>query len=131
MTLDLPTLLIVAVFILAIAASLLLVTWLQNPSVRALALWATSFALAAIGVGLFVARGRISDISSILIGHAFLAASYGVMWAGVRCFEGRNMSVPLALAGALVWLLACQFEAFYASPKARETGRPARRERDA
>jgi diguanylate cyclase (GGDEF)-like protein len=119
MTLDLPTLLIVAVFILTIAASLLLVTWLQNPDVRALALWAASFALAAIGVALFVIRGSVPDNSSILIGYAILTASYGVMWMGVRSFEGRSTSTPLMLAGTIVWLFAGQFELFYGSPKAR------------
>src|SRR5262245_43446390 len=119
MTLELTTLLIVAGSISAIAASLLLVTWLQNPDVRALALWAASFALAAIGVALFVIRGSVPDNSSILIGYAILTASYGVMWMGVRSFEGRSTSTPLMLAGTIVWLFAGQFELFYGSPKAR------------
>jgi diguanylate cyclase (GGDEF)-like protein len=119
MTLDLSTLSTIVVLALAVAAGLLSVTWLQSPNLRALALWAVSFALASIGVALILARGSIPDIWSILIGNAILAASYGVMWTGVRSFEGRSTSVPLMLAGALVWLAACQFEVFYVAPKAR------------
>jgi diguanylate cyclase (GGDEF)-like protein len=119
MTLDLPTLSIIVVLALAVGAGLLLVTWLQSPDLRALALWAASFALASFGVALLLARGSIPDIWSILIGNAVLAASYGVMWTGVRSFEGRSTSVTMMLAGALIWLIACQFEAFYVAPKAR------------
>ena len=92
MTLDLSTLLIIAVLTVAVAACLLLLTWLQSPNVRALALWVTSFALNAIGVALIAARGNIPDIWSILIANAILAASYGIMWTGVRSFEGRSTS---------------------------------------
>ena len=119
MTLDPSTLLIIAVCALAIGGGLLLVSWLQSPDLRALGLWATSFACAAIGVALIAARGHIPNIWSIVIANAILAASYGIMWTGVRSFEGRSVSVPLMLAGALVWLVACQFEAFYDSQRAR------------
>jgi diguanylate cyclase (GGDEF)-like protein len=37
----------------------------------------------------------------------------------MRSFEGRPTSVPLMLAGTMVWLVACQFEAFYGSLMAR------------
>jgi diguanylate cyclase (GGDEF)-like protein len=43
------------------------------------------------------------------------------MWGGVRNFEGHAASLPLMLAGALAWLVACQFEAFYAVAEARIT----------
>jgi diguanylate cyclase (GGDEF)-like protein len=118
-TLDIPTLSIIVVLALAVGAGLLLVTWLQSPDLRALALWAASLALASFGVALLFARGSIPNIWSIFVGNAVLAASYGVMWTGVRSFEGRSTSVPLMLAGALIWLTACQFEVFYAEPKAR------------
>jgi diguanylate cyclase (GGDEF)-like protein len=117
--LDLFTVLIIAVCALAIAGGLLLVSWLQSPNLRALGLWAMSFAGNAIGFALVAARGNIPDIWSILIAGAVLAASHGIMWTGVRSFEGRSTSVPLMLAGTLVWLVACQFEAFYDSQSAR------------
>ena len=41
------------------------------------------------------------------------------MWSGVRNFEGRRPYLAVILAGAVIWLLACQIEAFYVTPKAR------------
>ena len=35
--------------------------------------------------------------------------AYGIMWAGARNFDGRTTSSPAVLAGAAIWLLACQF----------------------
>src|SRR5690349_6855938 len=60
------------------------------------------------------ARKR-SHLWSELIAITMIAISYRVMWAGVRYFEGRSTPLPLTLAGALAWLVASQFEAFYQS----------------
>ena len=121
MPLNLSTLLITSTSALTVGACLLLVSWLQNPTMRALALWAAAFAFGALGVALIAAQGKIPDFWSILIANAILAAAYGIMWTGVRNFEGRPTSVPLMLAGTMVWLIACQFEAFYGSQMARTT----------
>jgi diguanylate cyclase (GGDEF)-like protein len=112
---DLFTVLIIGVGATAIAGGLLLVSWLQSPSLRALALWATSFAGSAVGLALVAGHGDIPDFWSVPIAGAILAASYGLLWMGARRFEGRSTSLPLVLAGTLVWLIACQFDAFYAS----------------
>jgi diguanylate cyclase (GGDEF)-like protein len=119
MVFDLFTLSTVVVLTLAFGACLLLMTWLQVRHLAALALWAASFALAAVAAALILGRGNIADIWSILIGNAMLAAAHGIMWTGVRSFEDHSTPVPLTLAGSLVWLIACQFEAFYAAPAAR------------
>jgi diguanylate cyclase (GGDEF)-like protein len=119
MSLDLSTLFIIAVFTATIGGALLLLSWLQNRDVRALAFWASAFMVGAIGVALISMRGDIPDVWSIVIANAVIASGYGVMWGGVRNFEGHAAPVPLMLAGALVWLLACQFEAFYVEPQAR------------
>jgi diguanylate cyclase (GGDEF)-like protein len=118
-SLDLPTLFVIAVFASAVAGLLLLLSWLQNRNVRALALWAAAFIIGAVGVALIAARGDIPDIWSITIANAFIATAYGIMWGGVRNFEGHPTSVPLMLAGAMTWLLACHVEAFFASLQAR------------
>ena len=121
MTLDLLTLFVVVAVALAVGGSLLMVSWFQSPGLRALALWAAAFISAAIGVALIAARGHVPDIWSIVIANGILAASYGIMWAGVRSFEGRPSPVPFALAGTLAWLVACQFQAFFAAATARAT----------
>jgi diguanylate cyclase (GGDEF)-like protein len=119
MSLDIPTLFVVAVFICAVAGLLLLLSWLQNRNVRGLALWASALIIGSIGVALIAARGDISDTWSIVIANAILATAYGMVWAGVRNFDGRATSAPLVLAGAVIWFVACHFEAFFASLQAR------------
>jgi diguanylate cyclase (GGDEF)-like protein len=119
MSLDIPTLFVIAVFVSAVAGFLLLLSWLQNRDVRALALWASSLIIGSIGVALIAARGDISDTWSIAIANAILATAYGMMWAGARNFDGRATSVPLVFAGAVIWLVACRIEAFFTSPQAR------------
>jgi diguanylate cyclase (GGDEF)-like protein len=119
MSLDLPTLFIIAVFVSVVAGLLLLLSWLNNRNVQALGLWAAAFIIGAFGVALVGARGDIPDSWSIAIANALLATAYGMMWAGVRNFDGRATTSPLVLAGAATWLLACQSEAFFTSPQAR------------
>src|SRR5262245_49207971 len=121
MTLDLFTVLITAAFTLAVAGALLLISWWQNPDLRALGLWAASFSCNAIGVALVAYKGALSETWWAFVTGAILAASHGLMWAGARSFERRSTPVPLTLAGTLTWLVACQFAEFYQSPAARVT----------
>ena len=119
MALDLPTLFIITVFVSAVAGLMLLLSWLQNRNVKALALWGAAFIMGSVGVALVFARSDVPDVWSIAIANAIVAAAYGTMWSGVRSFEGHPISVPLMLAGAAIWLLACQIESFFAAPIAR------------
>jgi diguanylate cyclase (GGDEF)-like protein len=119
MALDLPTLFIITVFVSAVAGLMLLFSWLQNRNVQALALWGAAFIMGSVGVALVFARRDVPDVWSIAIANAIIAAAYGTMWSGVRSFEGHPTSVPLMLAGAAIWLLACQIDSFYAAPIAR------------
>jgi diguanylate cyclase (GGDEF)-like protein len=116
---DLLTLFVIAAFVSAVAGFMLLLSWLQNRNVQALALWASAFIIGSVGVALIAARGDIPDTWSIGIANAIMATAYGIMWAGVRNFDGRPTSAPLVFAGAAIWLLACHIEAFFASPQAR------------
>jgi diguanylate cyclase (GGDEF)-like protein len=119
MSLDLRTLFVIAVFVSAVAGLLLLLSWLQNRQLRGLALWASAFIIGSIGVALIAARGHISDTWSIAVANAILAIAYGMLWAGVRNVDGRATSAPLVLAGAVIWLIACHNDAFFASTRAR------------
>jgi len=119
MALDLPTLFVVVVVAATTAGGLLLLSWLYHRNAIALALWGCGFLLAAGGTALVVARGSIPDLWSIMAGNALLALAYGVIWSGIRLFEGRRIAPLAALAGAAIWLAACQFEWFYANMTAR------------
>jgi diguanylate cyclase (GGDEF)-like protein len=55
MSLDIDTLFVVAAFVSAVAGFLLLLSWLQNRNVRALAFWASALIIGSIGVALISA----------------------------------------------------------------------------
>jgi diguanylate cyclase (GGDEF)-like protein len=119
MALDLQTLLVVVVVAAITAGGLLLLSWLYHRYVAALAFWGSGFLLAGAGTALIVARGSIPDLLSIMVGNALLALAYGVIWSGIRSFEGRRISIVGAVTGALLWLAACQIDAFYGDVTAR------------
>ena len=119
MELDLPTLFVTAVFASAVAGLLLMLSWVQNRSVGALALWATAFMIGSIGVALISERGSIPDIWSIVFANTIMSTSYGLMWGGARHFHGRPTPATFMLAGAVIWLAACQIGGFSNNPGAR------------
>ena len=119
MELDLPTLFVTAVFASAVAGLLLLLSWVQNRNVGALALWAAAFMIGSVGVALISERGNIPDIWSIVFANTIISTSYGLMWGGARHFNGRPTPAIFMLAGAVIWLLACQIGGFSSSPGAR------------
>src|SRR5262249_32080538 len=119
---NLPTTLAITVFTPTLAGCLLLLSWLQHRTIFALALWGSGFIIAAVATTLIiVARGTIPDFWSIVIGNALIALAYGVLWSGVRNFEGKPLSVVQTIAGAIVWLATCFINPIYAVPAARAT----------
>lgn len=119
MGLDLPTLLVVVVVAAATAGGLLLLSFFYYRDITALAWWGCGFLLAGLGTALVIARGAIPDTLSVMAGNALLALAHGVIWSGIRNFEGRRIPVAVTVAGAVVWLAACQFDAFYTNLTAR------------
>ncbi len=119
MTLDIATLFAVTVFSMGLGGLLLLFAWLQARSTIALAWWGTAFLVIAPATALFGARGIVSDVWSIQAANALMMLGYGLLWTGARVFEGRRPIVLSIIAGALIWLTACQFDAFMQSTPAR------------
>ena len=116
------SLLAITVFTPALAGCLLLLSWLQHRKVIALALWGLGFVTASVATTLIIVlRGRIPDFWSIIVGNALLTAAYGILWSGARKFDGKNVSIPLALMGVVLWLIACSIGPVYARVGARAT----------
>ncbi|MGO9399727.1 MAG: GGDEF domain-containing protein [Xanthobacteraceae bacterium] len=68
---------------------------------------------------IIVLRGTIPNFWSIIVGNGLLAVAYGILWSGARKFDGKNVSILLALAGVPLWLAACSIGPIYARPEAR------------
>jgi diguanylate cyclase (GGDEF)-like protein len=115
MHLDVLTLAVVMVFATTLTGLMFIVSWRQNPDARALGWWGLSYLLAASCVVLIFARGRIPDVLSIEVAHALLAIAAGVGWNAARLFDGRRPLLIAGIAGSIVWLIACRFDAFMAS----------------
>lgn len=115
MSFDVPTLVVVTIFMSTIAGALLFLSWLQNRSVTALACWSSTYLLGAAGIALIGSRGHIADFWSINIANALIATGGGSLWAGLRMFEGRRVHFWQVFIGAFVWLAACGIEPFYHS----------------
>lgn len=116
---DLPTLCLVTGFVIVIGGLLLLFSWTQNRHEGALALWGLGYLIGAAGA-LLMAIGRVNPEGWAMCGaYALICCAYGVLWSGARSFEGRRVRVFWVLAGAAIWLGACQIGAFYQSAPAR------------
>jgi len=120
-TLDIATLFAVTVFSMALGGTLLLFAWLQARSTVALAWWGAAFMVFAPATALFGGRGVISDVWSIQTANALMMFGYGLLWTGARVFERRTPMPLFIVAGAIVWLAACQIDAFMQSIPARLT----------
>jgi diguanylate cyclase (GGDEF)-like protein len=119
---SLSTLSAIAVFTPALAGCLLLLSWLQHQRMTALALWGSGFITASVATTLIIVlRGTIPNFWSIIVGNALLASAYGILWCGARKFDDKNVSILLALAGVLLWIVACSIGPIYARPEARAT----------
>jgi diguanylate cyclase (GGDEF)-like protein len=115
-------LLAITVLTPALAGCLLLLSWLQHRRATALAIWGSGFITAAIATTLIIVlRGTIPDSWSIVVGNALLAAAYGILWCGARKFDGKKVSMLLALVGVVLWLVACLIGPIYSRPEARAT----------
>jgi diguanylate cyclase (GGDEF)-like protein len=118
-TLDIPTLIVVTIFISTMAGVLMLLSWVQNRAVTALLWWGSAYLVAAGGVALLGARGHVADFWSINAANALLLAAAGVTWCGVRVFDGRHVVPWYALCGSAVWLAVCGVGEVYQSLHAR------------
>jgi diguanylate cyclase (GGDEF)-like protein len=111
--LDVPTLFIVSSCIAGLLGLFLFIAWIQDRSIRALAWWGAGYMLGGLGVALWIAEAALlSQPLSFGLSNALLFAACGTIWSGARLFYARNVR-PFALsAGAIVWIVACQFSAF-------------------
>ncbi len=119
MRLDVPTLFLMTVAVTFMVGALFLLSWSQTRRERALAIWGIAHLAGSVASCLLGLRGAIPDPVSIGLGNAVMIGAYGLIWSGVRAFEGRRPLLGWALAGSFVWLGACFVPAFYASLPAR------------
>ena len=101
--LDLPTLSLVAVCISGLLGLFLIIDWLQQRNVRALAWWGSAYLIGASSMALWSMPTPLIKLPPALPGAlTFLAC--GMIWNGVRLFQGRRLLPSATFIGAAVWL---------------------------
>jgi diguanylate cyclase (GGDEF)-like protein len=112
MSLDLPTLFIVSTCVTALLGLFLFSAWFRDRSVAALGWWAVAYLIGGLAVGLWTVEGRVALPMPAGTPNALLFIACGMIWNGARLFHARKLRPVSMVAGAAVWLIACQFESF-------------------
>jgi diguanylate cyclase (GGDEF)-like protein len=108
LSLDVPTLTFVAVCLAGLLGLFLIIAWLQQREARALAWWGSAYLIGAASMTLWGAQTPLFHVPPEVPGALFFLAC-GVIWNGVRLFHGRRLMPVAASAGAVAWLILCQF----------------------
>ena len=105
--LDVPTLIFAAACVAGFLGAFLILNWVQQREVRALAWWGSAYLVGAAAIALW----RISDPLITLApvwAEAMMFVACGMFWNGVRLFHGRKLWPMAPVAGAAAWLMLCQ-----------------------
>jgi diguanylate cyclase (GGDEF)-like protein len=119
MSFEVNTLFLLTIDVEVILGLLLLLVWVQNTRIHAVAWWAVAHLMRAGSVMLYGLYGSVPDLISIDLSNVILFTSFGVTWNGARVFNGRPALPGSLIAGAVVWLLASQLPGFEAAAAMR------------
>jgi len=112
MVLDVPTLLVVSIFVTAVLGLLLIFAWIQDRSIQALGWWGAAYLLGGLSAGMLSLEQFIANPLVIDLASALLFVACGMSWNGARVFDGKNVRPFAMFAGAVIWLVACQIPGF-------------------
>ena len=115
MAFDQATLFTVATSITGLLGVFLLLLWMQERSIRALAWWGAAYLVGACALALW----GTSAFALPELPNALLFIAGGMIWNGARVFHSRPVLWGALFAGAAAWCFAMQFPDFAASGHAR------------
>jgi diguanylate cyclase (GGDEF)-like protein len=116
--LDVPTLAFGAICIAAALGLFLIFAWVQERNIPALAWWGAAYLIGASSMALWSAPTPLFALPPDLPA-ALIFVACGMIWNGVRLFHGRRILPIATFAGAIVWLLLCQWPAIAQDANAR------------
>ncbi|WP_162826821.1 GGDEF domain-containing protein [Pseudolabrys taiwanensis] len=109
-SLDIPTLLIVAVSLATLLGLFLILAWAQQREVRALAWWGSAYLIGASSMAMWNTSTPALDMPRA-VPEALTFLACGMIWSGVRLFHGRRITPLGTCGGALGWLIVNLFTA--------------------
>src|ERR1044072_9188964 len=119
MAFEINTLFLLTIDVEAILGILLLLVWVQNTRVSAVAWWASAHLMRACSVMLYGLYGAVPDLISIDLSTVILFSASGLTWNGARIFNGRRALPGSLIAGAVLWLFVMQWPALEAGAETR------------
>ncbi len=119
MAFEVNTLFLLTIDVEAILGLLLLLVWVQNTRVTAVAWWACAHLMRSASVMLYGLYGSVPDLISIDLSNVILFSAFGVTWNGARVFNGRAALPGSLIAGAALWLFASQWPGFETGAESR------------
>ncbi len=115
MTLHLPTLLLLDIYVLTLLGGLMLHAWWRSANEPTLGYMAGMLLLAALGALVISLRGIGVDGLSMVFSNLLMRLATGMGWAAMRVFVGRRPWWPGVIGGALLWGLLCLWPYFHES----------------
>lgn len=106
--LDFPTLIFASVCIAGFLGVFLIINWMQQRDVGALAWWGSAYLIGAAAITLWGAPDQIIKVP-VVYAEALIFVACGMFWNGLRLFYGRDMRLSFSLAGAGGWLVLTQW----------------------
>jgi hypothetical protein len=120
--LDLPTLLLVAVCIAGLLGIFLIIDWMQQRNVRALAWWGSAYLMGASGIALASMPTPLIELPAVVPGApTFLAC--GMIWNGVRLFQGRRILPAATFTARHCFWASGKFPAYWKTEMDRSSAR--------
>ena len=112
MPLDVPTLFIISTCVTAVLGLFLLLAWIQDRSIRALAWWGAAYLIGGLASALWGMHDVMSRAFTVDVVYALLFVACGIIWTGARLFHSRPIQPYAMFGGAILWLLTCQSPIF-------------------
>jgi diguanylate cyclase (GGDEF)-like protein len=112
MPLDVPTLFIISTCVTAVLGLFLLLAWIQDRSIRALAWWGAAYLVGGLAAALWGMHDVMSRAFTVDVVYALLFMACGIIWTGARLFHSRPVLPYAMFGGAMLWLITCQSPIF-------------------
>jgi diguanylate cyclase (GGDEF)-like protein len=118
LSLDVGTLLVIAIGVTLLLGLLLLRAWTQE-RIPALGWWGAAYLIGAFSGAIWRFGDLMGPALPAGIANILLFVTVGMIWSAARLFHGRRVRWGLMFLGAAVWLVAWMFPAFAYSAASR------------
>jgi diguanylate cyclase (GGDEF)-like protein len=112
LALDVQTLLIIASWIAALLGLFLLLAWISDRSIRALAWWSAAYFIGGSAIASLLSGATTTIPVAREVPAALLFLALGMIWSGARLFYGRRVRPVALVAGAVIWFMMVKLPLF-------------------